>query len=436
VTAEAQIPELGVTTWTLSNGVKVWVKPTDFKADEIRISAFSPGGTSRASDADFVAAVTAGDVRGASGLGELRARSLEKRLAGVDVSVSPFVGPWFEGVQAASSQKDLPTALQLVWLSFTAPRFDDDGLKLAHDSSEARLRNRTADPNAVFQDQLTKTLWSDAPRYRPWTVDTLAGMDLAKSKAFWQDRFGDAADFTFVVVGNVDPATLKPLVEQWLGSLPAAPRTDGWVDDKARMVGGVHADTLAKGIEPKARVRRIYNGSFTSTWESRNHLQAMGDVLQVLLRERLREALGGTYHVGVNTWVGEVPVGQYQVSIDFECDPTRVAELQKAADEVIATLRTQGPPADVVEREQAENLRGHEVDLKENGWWTSALVGALQRGEDPKDLLGYEARNAALTPAVIRDAAKTWLDPKRYVQETLVPAAPVEAAAPAPAKGG
>jgi zinc protease len=422
VVSRRALDPLGVTVWTLSNGVEVWVKPTDYQADEVLLGAWSPGGTSLVPDDHFVAAATATAIRDESGLGKLDPTQLGTALAGHEASAWSYIGSYAEGVRGSAAPRDLETMLQLVYLDFTAPRFTDAGLAEVRRAQETTLANRLSTPEALFGDAANKLLWGDSPRHRPWTVADLDQLDLAASRTFYRERFADAADFHFVIVGNVDPATLEPLVDRYLGSLPGHGGGEKPGDDGLRRLTGARTAVVHAGVEPKAEVSLDFEGPFTSDWGTRNQLQALAGVLEVRLREELREERGGVYGVNVGAGSWEVPDEGYSLAIDFTCDPARVDELTTAALRVVGELRDTPVDERYIDNEKEMNRRERETQEHSNGFWLAALLGTLEHGEDPLELLGYDERNAALSAAVVQSAAKQWLDPARLITVELLPA--------------
>lgn len=413
---------LNLHTWTLSNGLKVLVKPTDFQREEVVFRAWSPGGMSLVPDDRFVSARTAVAIASRSGLGALDVETLQKVLAGRQFTVDPWIDDSFDGMAGKTTPRDLETALQVVYLTFTAPRFTQEALDLEKQKRARALADRRLDPKAVFDDAYDILMWQDHPRHRAWTVDRLEEMDLEATLAVWHERFGDPADFTFLFVGSVDLAETERLVTAWLGSIPSTGHREIPGDDGARRVAGVREEVVRAGIEPKARVTMTYNGPFTGSWAERAQLDSMGDILEVLLREELREEMGGTYKVSVSNDTWQLPEPGYKVAINFQCDPTRVDELIRRTREIVEALRTTGPDGEYVKNEQAMSRRTREPKLKTNEFWAMNIKGALQREEDPHELLRWDVRNDALSPKVIRNAARLYLDATQVVTMVLLPA--------------
>ncbi len=415
-------PGLAFTRWELSNGVEVLFRETPFTADEIVLRGWSPGGTWLASEADWVAASTAVDLAKASGFGPYDAALLEKRLSGRRLSVGPWIGSQFEGFDVTSSREDLDTALSLLWLQATAPRFDPEILERDRLDRANALRQRALNPETPFQDAFTAALWGDHRRYRRWVVEDLVEMDLVRSEAFYRSRFADFSDATFAIVGDVDEATLRPLVERWLGSLPGGGRVEIAPDVGARRALGQHEIEVRSGTEPVARVRILYHGAFDNDVLARNRQQAVADVLRTLLREDLREARSGVY--GVSVWTDDdkrVPSPAWELGIEFVCDPARVPELKEAALAIVEKVRTTPVAAHYVADLRAKNRRDREVGLKANDWWVDILAVFFQNEEDPGLILKWDERNDSLSPEVVVEAAGRFLDPANRLVVVRLP---------------
>lgn len=421
VAKRGAVPELEITTWTLSNGVEVWVKPTKFKAGEVLLGSWSPGGRAMADDATWISARAAEELRARSGLGTFSAPALEKRLSGIEASSGGDLGRFEESVSGSGSAGQLETMLQLVNLQFTAPRFDADAFEAYRTEKAQRLPKRANSPDNVFADAWDAAMWQSHPRMLAWTMADLDHLQLGVAQAFWTQRFANAADFRFFIVGDVDLATLEPLVARYLGSLPANTTRETARDDGPRRAPGQVVRTIHAGTEPKARFRMAFHGAFEGGWLARNRLQALADILQVRLREQLREEMGGVYGVGVSQSTSDLPVREYTVQVDFGCDPARLPELRAAVQATIEELKTTSLPDRYIEAEKEINRRKREVDLVRNGFWRSSVLATIERGEDPRDLLTYDARNESLTPAELQLAAKKWLDPTNVVQLEMLP---------------
>lgn len=414
---------LGITEWRLSNGVRVVLKPTTFKEDEILFRAISPGGTSLASDRDFIPAETADEVIAQGGLGKLRSLDLNKVLAGRSVSVRADIGETEEGLGGGSSRKDLETMFQLIYLTFTAPRPDPVAFGVFKEQLKVALANQDALPDTAFDDALNAALTQNHVRAQPLKVANLDQMNLDKSLAFYKDRFADASDFTFVFVGSFDLATMKPLVEQYLASLPSLHRNESAKDVGIHPPTGVVEKQVRKGIEPKSQVSIVFTGPFQNDEMHRLTLRAMGEMLSGNLQKTLREDLGGTYGVSVEPRFTKRPSEEYRITISFACDPARTASLVKTTFELIDEFRASGPSEGQVADAREALMRDFETNSQRNGYLLSRILYKYEYGENVADVFNVRPLVDRLTAPLIRDAARTYLDTRRYVEVTLLPEA-------------
>ena len=413
--------EPGITEWELSNGVKVVLKPTDFRPDEIIFQAYSPGGTSLVSDADYLPISSAVSAVTAGGLGKFNAVDLRKVLTGKVASAGPSIGELQEGMSGSGSKKDLETMFQLVYLRFTTPRLDTDAFEAQKTQARTILANQAASPDFAFAKIRTETIYQNHPRRRLETVETVDQWNLEKSLALYKDRFADASDFTFVFVGDLDPAVIKPLAERYLASLPATHRVENWKDIGARYVQGVVEKTVEKGIEPKSQVSIFFNGPFA--WEPmpRIEIGAMGQVLQERLREAIREELGGTYSISASGAGGRIPRKEYTFSVQFGCDPQRVPDLVKRVYQEIDKLKAEGPTAQEISNIKAQLLRSYETNSRQNTFLIGQLMARYQFNEDPAEVWKLPDYYNKLDAAGIQAAARTYLDMNNRAQITLMP---------------
>ncbi len=420
ITGSRTTAAVGVTEWTLSNGARVLVKPTAFKADEILFSAYANGGTSVAADSNFMSASLASQIVALSGVGTLSKVDLDKRLAGKAVHVAPSISETTHGLVGTASPKDLELLVQLAHLYFTAPRLDAAAMQAFRNQVGPFLANRGADPGSLFGDTVRVTMTQHAFRARPITATTFAEVDAARALAFFRDRYADAANFTFVFVGNVDTTALKPLVERYLASLPATGRHETWRDVSGAPPTGVIERVVHKGLEAKATTLLMFTGPFTYTPADRVTLRALIDLLQIKLTETLREQLGGTYSPEVGGGGTRTPRQEYSVQISFSSSTENAEKLVPTVMALIDTLQRQGPaPADV-EKVIAQTLRARETALEQNGFWLSNIAARDQAGEPLAGLLDVTSIRA-LTPAAIQEAARRYLNRDNYARFVLLP---------------
>ncbi|HEX9895924.1 MAG TPA: insulinase family protein, partial [Gemmatimonadales bacterium] len=343
ITRERRDSLLGTVEWTLSNGVRVVLKPTDFKADEVLLGAYSPGGSSLAPDRGYLSSALATTLVGLGGLGAFDETTLRKQLAGRAVQVRPQVAALHEGLGGSASPRDLEVFFQLIYLTMTAPRADTAAFRAFQANARSAIANRSSNPESVFGDTLTAVLTQYHPRTRPITPGAVDSLDLGRAFAFYRDRFADASDFTFVLVGAFTVDAIRPLVERWLGGLPTLKRTERWRDLGIMAPRGVVERTIYKGVEPKSRTQLVFSGPFEYTRANRAAMRGLASVLDIRLREVLREALGGTYGVSVSGTPTRLPRQEYSFSIGFGSAPERVDELVKAVFAEIDSIRKNGP---------------------------------------------------------------------------------------------
>jgi zinc protease len=421
ITKTATKQEFGLTEWELSNGVKVVLKPTTFKEDEILFQAFSLGGTSLASDADFIPAETAAQVIASGGLGKFSAVDLRKVLTGKVASARPYIGELDEGLRGSASKKDLDTMFQLIYLTFTAPRPDPAIFTVLTTTMKSQLANQKNSPDYAYAETLNSIMTQNHPRGRMMTTEMVDQMSLDKSLAFYKDRFSDASDFTFVFVGSFDVDTMKPLVERYLGSLPVTHRTESWKDIGMKRPTGVIEKRVEKGLEPKSRAAILFTGPFDYNQENRIAIRAMADVLEVRLRELIREDLGGTYNVSADANYTKVPRAEYTVDISFGCSPDRTDNLVQTVLKEIENFKTNGPTDKQVADVKETFLRDDETNMKQNGYLLAQMALRYEYGEDLTSLFHLPDYYRKLDAATIKSAAQKYLNPTNLVRVTLFP---------------
>ena len=415
---------LGFTGWTLSNGVKVWFKTTDFKDNQLEMEAWAPGGTSVVPDEDYVALALADDWVHASGFGELDNSALRRWMAGKTLSLSHGAGSEFDTISGVSSPADLEPMLQLLWASFTAPRFDDEARSVLFASNIASRENRLQDPSAQFADADDKVMWPQTPRWQSWTVDDLkAANDPAKLEALYRSHFTDASGFSFVFTGAL-PENFEQLVLRYVASLPKTDAERSIQEHNVEPNLGPHDLLVTAGTAPKSQVKLQWLTPFEDqTWVTRNRQQALRDALSVMLREKLREELGGVYGVSVGASAWRTPVQMSAITVSFTCDPDRVDELVAATQGVIDAVLAAPVEERIVAQEQEKGRRSREESRRTNSFWGDGLAGALQRGEDPNAILTWDERNDSLTPALVHEAATKYLSAAPQLKVVLKPEA-------------
>jgi zinc protease len=432
IVSRREIPEIGVNDWRLSNGVRVVLKPTEFRRDEVFLTGFSPGGHSLVPDEVHLTASHAAEIVSLGGLGDLDEIALAKVMAGRVAEVGPYIDELEEGVSAGGSAADLEEVFQLVHLALTRPRLDLDAVRSFKERLAPSLENRLADPQQVFLERMFAALTQDHPRRQPLTAERLAEIDPELALVIYEQRFADAGDFTFVLVGSFEPAAVEDLVRTYLASLPATGRTESWRDIGLERPDRPVELTVERGIEPKASVWLVLHGEAAWSRESEHLLASLGNALEIRLREVLREDLGAVYGVSVAPSFSWRPRERYSLSITFGCAPDQARELIERVHEVIDDFRRDGPPDELAARVREIQTRAHETDVRENAYWLHALGDVYRRGADPTEILDYAGLVSTVTPEALRNAAGTYLDWGRRVLGIHLPET---GAAPPPASG-
>ncbi len=284
-----------------------------------------------------------------------------------------------------------------------------------------QLENRSVRPEVAFSDTLLAALTQNHPRARPLTADSISRMSLDRSMAFYKSRFADASDFTFVFVGSFQVDAIKPLVERYLASLPSLHRVEAAVDRGVRPPEGVVEREVVKGLDPRSQVAIVFSGPFQNDPAHRLLIETMGQMLAGNLQQTLREDLGGTYGVSVESEFEKFPTAQYRVSVSFTCDPARVNDLTAAAWKEIRAFAEQGPSAGQLAGARKAFERELEVGFQENRDLLDELMTAVENGEDIAGVFNRRPLWDQLTTTALRDAAREYLNPRRYVQVRLGP---------------
>lgn len=411
----------GLTIWELGNGVKVVLKPTDFRADEILFRAGSPGGTSLVSDADYVPASTATQVINAGGVSKFSATDLGKMLAGKVATATPYIGELEEGLNGASSRKDLETMFQLIYLRFTQPRADANAFAAQATQARTFMNNQSVIPEFAFFEALSAARYQNHPRRRLQTAATVNEWNLDKSLAFYKDRFADASDFTFYFVGSFDEATMKPLVERYLGTLPSLKRKESWKDIGVKLPAGVVEKRVEKGIEPKSRAAIVFSGPFVFDQEKRVAIRSMSEILQTRLLELIREELGGTYSITAAYGFQKYPKSEYSITIQFGCSPERTDDLIKRVFGEIEKFKAEGPTEKQLNDEKEALLREFETNSKQNAYLLNQIMLRFYHNDDPAGIWLVPDFYKKLDAATVKDAAKQYLNTQSFVKVTLFP---------------
>ena len=422
VRAHREIPEIGVTVLTLSNGVEVWLKPTDFRNDQVSFRAYARGGASVASPAEFLNASLSTSLIGVSGVGGFSPTDLGKVMAGRIASASPYIDNYTHGLSGGGTPGDLEVALQLVHLSFTAPNQDAAAFDLMKDRLAASLANRDQSPGAVFGEQVRRLATMNHYSARPMRFEDLDVLDADRMRTFHAERFKNAADFTFFFVGAFAVDEITPLLTTYLASLPSTGTAQSqWTDMGLRFPETALRETVRKGREPRGRTAIMFFAD-TGLDEMETHrLRAASRILQLRLREVLREELGGTYSVGVRYSDTSPQPGYGTTSVQFGSAPENAERLTNVVMDELGRFRREGPSDTDLQVVKETELRGLEDSMLQNGYWLNSLQAMHLLGRDPRSILRRAERTESLSRENIHAVVRKYFPPDRYAVVTLMP---------------
>lgn len=378
----------GTTTMTLSNGVKVIIKKTDFKADEILMKGVSFGGSSLFPTSEIIN-INGLDAVGAGGLGNFSAVSLEKVLAGKKASVSYGIGDKTESVNGNCSPKDFETMMQLTYLTFTSPRRDNEAFASYKNRSKASMMNMEMNPNVAFSDSIQKGIYMNHPRRIRIKADMIDQMDYDKILSMYQDRFKDASDFTFIFVGNVDVEKMRPFIAEYLGALPSINRKETFKDNKVVMRQGVYKNEFIRKQETaKASNLILISGACKYNLKNKILLDITSQILDLVYTVKVREDEGGTYGVSTGGQLAKYPKEKAVMQIFFETAPAKREKLMKIIFAELKNIAKVGPAESDLNKVKEFVLKKHAENLKENRYWLGSIDETLYTGMNP--VKGYE----------------------------------------------
>jgi zinc protease len=425
VGSRREIPDVGVTVLKFANGVEAWLKPTTFKNDQILFSLTSPGGASLAAPDSFEEAALATNYVRSSGAGGLKALAIQKLLAGKSAGAAPFIAMSSHGISGNATPADLETGLQLLYQDFVAPGDDPEQFDVLKRQLQAAVANRGRAPGQVFAEKLEQINTSSHYTSQPLTAERIASLDRAKMLAFYKQRFSNAADFTFFMVGAFKVDDVVPLIAQYVGSLPSTGRAAAEARDVGIHFPGAQVrEKVEIGREPRSSVVISFFADPSSDPVEAENVAEATTVLEIVLRDALREELSQTYTVSVNQSGPALPQhGGGHMAVSFGAAPENVASMTDRVFAEIRKLQQEGPSADLTNRAKEAARRGYETSLQQNGYWMGRLQSVRQFGRDPKEILTRAARIDGVTQTTLQDMFRRYFPTERYTVVTLVPAA-------------
>ncbi len=423
IRSEKQVPEVGVTEIVFENGVKVNLKPTDFKNDEIMFRGSRWGGSSLYPDAEADNATYASFVASTSGNGTLTRPQLAKFMSGKVANVNAGIGSISETVSGASTGKDLETALQMVYNKFTNNHLDKEAVTGAIGNQRDYLANleATPTPEKVYSDTLQAVIGNHHPRSRPMTSARWAALNPERSMEIFKERFSDASGFEFTFVGSFEVEKIKPLLATYLGSLPASGQSHAYKDLGMYPPKGKVSKTVKKGTEDKANVTLLLSGEYTDPETDELLLSAVGDILQIKLTEKLREEEGGVYSPYARMRTSRFPSARFQLVIGFGCAPANVEKLIALTLEEIGKLKANGAAREDIEKYVNNEKLNFQTNLKNNNYWLSALAEKYQNGSDIKTILTEDKNLEKVTAERTKAIAQKYLTGDNFIRVVLLP---------------
>lgn len=416
---------LGTTEWMLGNGIRVIFRPTEFKADEILMQAFSKGGFSQVKTEDLPAAQLATAVISLSGIGRFNATQLEKALTGKTVSVSPEISENVERINASSSVKDLETMLQLNYLYFTAPRRDEQAYQTLIGMLRNQLMNRDKNPKITFSDSIQMMASNHSPRTIIMDTTVLEQVSLDKALQIYHERFANPADFTFVFVGNINPEDpqVQELISQWLGSMKTKKKQrEDVVDHHVTVALGQQKNYFSREMQTTTASNRIQYTSYDMPYTMANDLnmEIIGRILSTRYLESIREREGGSYGVGTYGYMTILPTPRAALLMQFDTDPQKQARLMEIIHEEVQTIIDNGPLATDLQKEKESMLKDYQEDLEKNTYWRQSLYMYYMYGQN--NITDYRPAVEAITAETVQQTLQQLVSAGNMFEVVMFPA--------------
>ena len=410
----------GTTEWLLSNGIKIIIKPTKFKEDEIRMSAWSEGGMSLVPIEELPSAMLSSSVIGQSGLGNFSLTELNKKMAGKIASVSKSISQYEEGLNGSSSIKDLETMLQLTYLNFLEPRKDENAYDLVMKSTRTLLENASLDPQNSFSDSISAIIMDHHPRVIPANLALLDKVNYSTMLKVYKERFANPADFTFLFVGNIDPVVLKPLVQKYLGSLKTEKSRETWKDLGIYYKKG----PVTREIEKKLKIDKTtnyiqYSADIPYNHENRLIFTTLGNILRIRYTETIREAEGASYSVSASGSINQKPKPSGYLAMNFTTDPKLYKRMLGIIHSEIKSIAEKGPDSENLNKVKLNLLKQYNENIQENTWLQQAITLLYKDGINMFD--GYEKLVESVDSQAVQNAAKTLLEQNNIAEIILIP---------------
>jgi zinc protease len=421
ILTEKSVEKIGAIDLELSNGVRVILKPTDFKNDEVMLSAFSMGGHSVYPDEDHFTALNADGIIKETGVGDYSVSDISKILAGKSVYVAPFISYETEGITANSKTSDIESMLQLIYLYFTDLRDDSSSFNSYVIKKKKLFENLSKEPQNFFFDKYYRIKSQDHPRgdYLP-TSEDWEGIDYERAREIYRDRFSDAENFTFIMVGSFDPEIVKPLLKQYIASLPTWKREESFIDLKIRPPHEKTREKVYRGSDPKSLAMIYFEKEIPWNEYDAFMINALKDLLSIRYVDLLREEMSGVYTIRVNAGQEKIPYEHAWMQIMIPCAPESADTLISVSLAEIVKIQREGVDPELIGKVKEAQKRSLQVKLQDNQFWMNTIQDALMLETDLNNMIRKEYIDK-ISSEEIQRVASQYIDADRYLEVILFP---------------
>lgn len=403
---KSDIEAVDAIDYRLSNGARVIIRPSDLSNTEVFLAAYAPGGYSLATLEQQRSAMESAKLVAASGIGSYSRTDLGKKLHDKTVQLQLNIGRYYSQLSSSSAPKDMELMLQLVHLYFTEPKIDEDVAENYRNSVIQYQRNRLNDPEQKYADELHRLITDNHPRTQPWSVEEAHKIDREIALDFYKDRFTKANNFTFVIVGNIQPEEVEPLIEQYIASLPTDAKKETWQDENIRTVQRDIYFARNTALDEKTKVFLNYHKPIDQyVSETRFRLGLYEEILQQELQAKLREELGEVYSIGVGAGVDRYPTEWFNLSISFNAEPGREQLLIDTIQEVIQQTLAEPLPQDKLDTIKQQRRMSFTEGQQSNHFWLGQIMLYERENIDYSYFTNYMSRLDAVTTEQIQNTA-------------------------------